>query len=262
MSFYCGTKNKRNKGTPNQCYRRGMGVGMNLAYDEMEKKNKSISENIVIADNEIENIFNQSRIANKQLEQSFNQQFDVESDKLARRLFERNLNRSQVANNVNNLEKAKKILKDTMNIPDTPEIFEKIENNITVVSNLFEMESNNSNQAEFERIIKELLQLLNDKLDLLYASDEEGDEYTIDNNPIDIHAEIKKDIKAKNVLIKQEYRDAQKDGIPYNNKLDTSDFLEQFELFKNLFPEEKKLIKDLTGLKSALVKEEKDRNSN
>lgn len=263
MGFYCGSKNKPNKGSASQCYKRGIGVGMNLAYTEIDKKTKSISENIIINDNQIENILNQSRIANKELEQSFNLQFDFESEKLAKRLAERNLKKLQVAKPVNNLDKIKKILKNAIeySVENSNEVVEKLQSDIKLVSTLFEMESNNTNESEFQNVIKELVQLLNEKLELLYGDEDDGAEYNIDNNPIDIHAQIKKDIKAKNALIKQEFRDSKQEGVQYDNKLDISDFLEQLTLFKQLFPDEKKLIKDLTGLKSAIVKEEKIRNN-
>jgi hypothetical protein len=75
-----------------------------------------------------------------------------------------------------------------------------------------------------------------------------------------VHSKIKKDIKEKNVVIKQQFKKAQKEKVAYNKTLDMSNFLTKLNDFKKSYPGEKKLIKDLTGLKSALVVEERKRN--
>tara|TARA_R110002072_G_scaffold189176_1_gene346215 strand:+ start:580 stop:891 length:312 start_codon:yes stop_codon:yes gene_type:complete len=103
MAFYCGTKNNgKPKGSPNQCYKRGMGVGFRAAFSQLESNNlemgigqrefepninpfqpmlqqanvqeyqqpvnNSNGFNVNINDNEIENILNDVRNANERFD--------------------------------------------------------------------------------------------------------------------------------------------------------------------------------------------------
>jgi len=297
MAFYCGTKNNgKPKGTPNQCYKRGIGVGFRSAFSQLESNNlemgigqrefepninpfqpmlqqanveeyqqpvnNSNGFNVNINDNEIENILKDVRNANERFDLDMSRNYNREADKLAKRLAKRNMARSQAGYvTKSNVDTINQILANAIaySVNDGPEVIEGLQNDIAEVNRLFNQENNYNNEQEYERVTNELLRLLNDKLEIEYESDEEPEQ---ELDPIYIRDTIKANIKVENEKIKKAYKQAKKDKVPYNMRLDMSEFLDNLENFKKLFPNEKALIKDLTGLKSALVVEERKRNSN
>jgi len=297
MAFYCGTKNNgKPKGTPNQCYKRGMGVGFRAAFSQLESNNlemgigqrefepninpfqpmlqqanvqeyqqpvnNSNGFNVNINDNEIENILNDVRNANERFDLDMSRNYNREADKLSKRLAKRNMARSQAGFvTKSNVDTINQILANAIaySVNDGPEVIEGLQNDIAEVNRLFNQENNYNIEEEYERVINELIRLLNAKLEIEYESDEEPEQ---ELDPIYIRDTIKADIKVENEKIKKAYKQAKKDKVPFNMRLDMSEFLDNLENFKKLFPNEKALIKDLTGLKSALVVEERKRNSN
>ena len=293
MAFYCGTKNNgKPKGSPNQCYKRGMGVGFRAAFSQLESNNlemgigqrefepninpfqpmlqqanvqeyqqpvnNSNGFNVNINDNEIENILNDVRNANERFDLDMSRNYNREADKLSKRLAKRNMARSQAGFvTKSNVDTINQILANAIaySVNDGPEVIEGLQNDIAEVNRLFNQENNYNFEEEYERVTNELLRLLNAKLEIEYDSDEELD-------PIYIRDTIKANIKVENEKIKKAYKQAKKDKVLFNMRLDMSEFLDNLENFKKLFPNEKALIKDLTGLKSALVVEERKRNSN
>ena len=297
MAFYCGTKNNgKPKGTPNQCYKRGMGVGFRAAFSQLESNNlemgigrrefepninpfqpmlqqanvqeyqqpinNSNGFNVNINDNEIANILNDVRTAKIKSGMDMSRTYNKEADKLSKRLAKRNMSRSQAGFvTTNNVDLINQILANAIeySVNDGPFIIESLQKDIAEVNRLFNQESNYSNESEYERVTNELIRLLNAKLEIEYESDEEPEQ---ELDPIYIRDTIKANIKVENEKIKKAYKQAKKDKVPFNLRLDMSEFLDNLENFKKLFPNEKALIKDLTGLKSALVVEERKRNSN
>ena len=297
MAFYCGTKNNgKPKGTPNQCYKRGMGVGFRAAFSQLESNNlemgigqrefepninpfqpllqqrneedyqqpinNSNGFNVNINDNEIENILKDVRTANERFDLDMSRNYNREADKLSKRLAKRNMARSQAGFvTKSNVDTINQILANAIaySVNDGPEVIEGLQNDIAEVNRLFNQENNYNIEEEYERVTNELIRLLNAKLEIEYDSDEEPEQ---ELDPIYIRDTIKADIKVENEKIKKAYKQAKKDKVPFNMRLDMSEFLDNLENFKKLFPNEKALIKDLTGLKSALVVEERKRNSN